>query len=169
MKKDFKAKLTYQFFILISVIVISPISLKAQTKANKDWSGIYTFIESAEGSKRRNGYDVVPMVEYTITVKKSRNNRLAATFEANGTQTFGVYQYSIKETGSKLNFYFQSGSIPEGGRDNPQNFKKGALLFSLMETKVRAKIRYQFEPADYKLARLSPKTKSQPIYFQKSK
>lgn len=168
MKKDFKMKIIYQFFILISVIVISSINLNAQTRESRNWAGTYTFTDSAQSAKRRNSYDVVPIVEYIINVKKSRNNQLTATFEANGMQTFEVYQCSVKETGNKLDFYFQSGGTPDGGTDNPQNFKKGALLFSLMETKVGTKNKYRFQPAEYKLVRLSPKTKNQPIYFQKT-
>ena len=161
-------KIIYQFFILILVVVISSTNLNAQTKENRDWAGTYTFTDSAQSAKRRNSYDVTPMIEYIITVKKSRNNQLAATFEANGMQTFEVYQCSVKEAGDKLSFYFQSGGTPDGGTDNPQNFKKGALLFSLIETKIGAKNKYQFQSADYKPARLSPKTKNQPVYFQKT-
>lgn len=169
MKKDFKMKIIYRFFILISVIVISSINLNAQTKESRNWVGAYTFTDSAQSTKRRNSYDVVPMIEYIITVKKSRNNQLTATFEVNGMQMFEVYQCSVKETGNKLNFYFQSGGIPDSGAENPQNFKKGALLFNLMETKVGAKNKYQFQAADYKPVRLSPKRNRQSIYFQKGK
>ncbi len=169
MRNDFKTKLVRRLFILISVIGFSSAEIIAQTKASKDWAGIYSFTDSAQGSKRQSSYDVVPMVEYTITIKKSRNNQLAAAFEANGMQTFENYQCSVKEAGGKLNFYFQSGGIPDGGTDNPQGFKKGALLFTLAEIKVGAKSRYQFQSAGYKLTALSPKAKNQPIYFQKTK
>lgn len=82
MKKDFKTKLIYQCFILLSIIVIYSITLNAQTKESKNWSGTYTFTDSAQSSKRQNSYDVVPTVEYAISVKKGGHNQLTATFEA---------------------------------------------------------------------------------------
>ncbi len=138
-------------------------------KENKNWAGIYTFTNSAQASKAQNEYDVVPMVEHIVTVKKNRNNQPAATFETNGMQTFEVYECSVKEAGDKVNFYFQSGGVPDGGTDNPQGFKKGALLFTLTEIKVGAKSKYQFQSASYKLTALSLKAKNQSIYFQKTK
>lgn len=167
MRKDFKTKLVKSLFILILTGIVCAISVNAQTKENKNWVGTYTFTDSAQASKRRNEYDVVPMVEYTITVKKNRSNQLAATFEANGMQTFEIYQCSVKEADGKLSFYFQNGGTPDGGTDDPQNFKKGALLFTLAEAKGGAKTKYQFQSGDYKLVRLSAKAKNQPVYFQK--
>lgn len=142
-------------------------NVTAQTKENKNWAGIYTFTNSAQASKAQNEYDVVPMVEHIVTVKKNRNNQLAATFEANGMQTFEVYECSVKEAGDKVNFYFQSGGIPDDKTDNPQNFKKGVLLFTLMEIKVGAKTKHQFQSGDYKIVRLSPKAKISRFIFKK--
>lgn len=142
--------------------------MNAQTKESKNRTGTYTFTDSTQKSKRQNSYDVVPMVEDIITVKKGRNNQLRAMFEVNGMQMFKAYQCSVKESGGKLNFYFQSGGTSDGATKNSRNFKKGVLLFNLMKTKVGARNKYQFQPADYKPVRLSPKTKNQPIYFQKT-
>jgi hypothetical protein len=63
MRKDFKTKLVWRLFILISVIGFSSAGITAQTKASKDWTGIYSFTDSAQSSKRQGSYDVVPMVE----------------------------------------------------------------------------------------------------------
>lgn len=71
MKKDFITKLVQQIFILVSVIVVSSSSLNAQTKESRNWAGTYAFTDSAQKSKRQNRYDVAPMTECVITVKKS--------------------------------------------------------------------------------------------------
>ena len=169
MKNQFKTNLFNQFFILIWVIIITSVNLNAQTKEIRNWVGTYTFTDTAQRSKRRNSYDVVPMIEYIITVKKTKDNQLTATFEANGMQTFEVYLCSVKATSDKLNFYFQTGGTPDGGMENPQNFKKGALLFSLEVTKIGAKSKYLFQPVDYNPIWAFLKMKSLPIHFQKSR
>lgn len=169
MKKDSTVNLVKKIVVLLSAIVVLSISIIAQKKENKNWTGIYRLTDSAPNSKRQSDYDVVPMVEYVVTIKKTLNNQLTATFEANGMQTFEVYQCSVKETDSKLSFYFLSGGISDGGTVNPQGFRKSALLFTLVETKVGAKTKYQFQSGDYKLIRLSTKAKNQSVYFQKSK
>jgi len=54
MKKDCKTKLVQSFFILILAGIVCSISVNAQTKENKNWTGTYTFTDSAQASKRRN-------------------------------------------------------------------------------------------------------------------
>ncbi len=167
MRKYVRAKSVGRLFILILIGVITAINANAQTKENEGWAGTYTFTDAAQISKRRQVQDVVPTVEYTIGIKKSGNNRLTGTFEANAMQTFEIYECAVKEVSGKLSFYFQSGGIPDGGLANPRSFKQGALLFTLVKTKVGAETQYQFESADYKLTALNRKTKGQPIYFNR--
>ncbi len=68
----------------------------------------------------------------------------------------------------KLDFYFLGNGAPDGGQRNTQNFKKGALIFSMLKIKTGAKTKCQFQPASYKFTGFSPKAKNRIIYFQKT-
>lgn len=153
---------------VFSVILFSSIFVSAQTKAPANWIGTYTFTDSASPAKRRNSRDVVSVVEYILTVTEKANNRLSATLEVNGMQTFEIYECLVENADGKLHFYFLSGGIPDGGTDNPRDFKKGALLFSLTKT-TGVKTKYQFQPAAFQPVRLSSRMKNLPIYFHRNK
>lgn len=168
-----KLKSIQHFFITVLMIFISAESIRAQTKKASDWAGAYTFFDAPRSSSSKaRGADthaLTPGVEYNLTVAR-KGGGFSATLEINGMQQFEVYECSTKvdESGDKLDFYFLGDGAPDGGRRNAQKFKKGALLFSLMKIKTGAKTKYQFQPVSFKLARLSTKTKNQPIYFQKT-
>lgn len=82
-------------------------------------------------------------------------------------QIFERYQCSVKRVGNKLDFHFVRGGIPDGGMENPQNFKKNDLLFSLMKIVIGEKTKYLFSPGVYKIELFSNKSKNKPIYFLK--
>lgn len=172
--KDYqKLKSIHHFFIIVLMILISAASLSAQTKKASDWAGAYTFFDaprnSSPAARGTDSYSLTLGIEYKLTITK-KGGGFSATLEINGMQQFEVYECSTKvdESGDKLDFYFLGDGAPDGGQRNIQKFKKGALLFSLMKIKTGAKTKYEFQPVSFKLARLSPKAKKQPIYFQKT-
>lgn len=173
MKNYQKLKSIHHFFIIVLMIFISAASISAQKRKAGDWAGAYTFFDaprnSSPATRGTDSYSLTPGVEYNLTIKKTGGN-FSATLEINGMQQFERYECSAKADGGgdKLNFYFLSDVTPDDGQRNTQNFKKGALLFSLMKIKTGAKTKYEFQPASFKLARFSSKAKNQPIYFQKT-
>lgn len=170
-----KLKSIRQYFIVASIIFISAAGVAAQTKKTVDWAGTYTFFDAPRSSSsspaRRNddSYSLTPGVEYILTVTR-KGSGFSAALEINGMQQFERYECSAKggDSADKLDFYFLGDAASDDGQRNTQNFKKGALLFSLMKIKTGAKTKYEFQPASFKLARVSPKTKNQTIYFQKT-
>lgn len=172
MKNYQKLKSIRRFFIIFSVIFISAASLSAQTKKAGDWAGAYTFFDAPRGysSKARgaDSYALTPGVEYSLTITR-KGDGFSATLEINGMQQFEVYNCSAKTSGKdKLDFYFLGDGAPDGGQNNTQKFKKGALLFSLVKIKAGAKTKYEFQPAVYKFTGFSPEARKQPIYFHQT-
>lgn len=172
MKNYQKLKSIRRFFIIFSVIFISAASISAQTKKQTDWSGAYTFFDAPRGSSSRaprsDSYALTPGGEYSLTVTR-KGDGFSASLEINGMQQFEIYNCSAKMVGEdKLDFYFLSDGAPDGGQNNTQKFKKGALLFSLVKIKAGATTKYEFQPAAYKFTGFSPKARKQPVYFQKT-
>lgn len=90
--------------------------------------------------------------------------------EINGIQQFESYDCTVKADGDRLNFYFLSDSAPDeggSGQRNNQKFKKGALLFSLIRTRVGKSTKYLFEGADFAIKRLSRTKAKEAVYFEK--
>lgn len=166
MIRNFGIKVIQTLGFALIVFVIFSKNVSAQSEGTKNWIGVYNFSDTAQISKRRNTYDVAPTAEYIITVRKNKE-KLSAIFEINGMQMFEIYECSIKATSDKLSVYFQGGGIPDGGTNNPRNFKKGALLFSLAKTQSGKTIKYLFQQADFKIERLNPRAQKSDIYFKK--
>lgn len=149
----------------LSIIVLCPIILSAQTNASRNWVGSYYFTDSAQAPKRRKFTDVAPSVSYDITVGERVGNKLVATFAADGVQLAEAYECSVKTTANKIEFYYQNLAISD--TENFRKFKKGDLLFSLVKAQTGDVTRYLFQPAAYKITRVSPNKQKAQVYFDK--
>ncbi|HEX9959671.1 MAG TPA: hypothetical protein VGB00_01900, partial [Pyrinomonadaceae bacterium] len=58
-----------------------------QSAKSSEWIGNYYFSEIARTAKRPNSQDVVPSASYEITIEE-KNDKLTASFSANGVQLF---------------------------------------------------------------------------------
>jgi hypothetical protein len=160
-------RLALLFRLSLIIAVLFPFTANAQAgnqSINKDWVGSYYFSETAQSSKRRSSGDVVPSVSYDITVEE-KNDKLVASFSASGVQLFEAYNCSVVVENDKLEFYFQSLSSPD--MQNFRQFKKGDLLFSLSKTKTLKTTKYLFQPAAYKIIRVTPAKQKTSVYFEK--
>ncbi|HEX8377463.1 MAG TPA: DUF5991 domain-containing protein [Pedobacter sp.] len=135
-----------------------------QSTSNSDWTGSYYFSETAPATKRRKSSDVVPSASYEITIEE-KNNKLTASFSANGVQLFEAYECSVIIKNNTLEFYFQNLGTAEV--QNFRNFKKGDLLFTLTKTGSGKTAKYLFQPAAYKIIRVSQSKQRTPVYFEK--
>jgi hypothetical protein len=150
-------------FVFI-VLVSFPLSSAAQNTDDERWLGNYSFEETARLPKKRGSTDVAPFVSFDVTVEMT-DGKLKAVFSVNGTQIFEAYECSAKPANDKLEFYYER-FVAEGAED-PRKFKKGELLFTLIETRGNKQKQYLFKPAAYKITRLNKSAQSHRIYFNK--
>jgi hypothetical protein len=171
-KTSIKKVLTIRYRFLFSCLVSLFIfwcasSVLAQTNQftnDSDWIGNYYFSDTASATKRRNPQDVVPSASYEITIEE-KNDKLTASFSANGVQLFEAYECSVIIKNNTLEFYFQNLGTAE--IQNFRNFKKGDLLFTLTKTGSGKTAKYLFQPAAYKIIRVSQSKQRTPVYFEK--
>lgn len=167
-----KALLHFNFLLgcLVSLFLLlcslSAIAQTNQSADNSGWSGHYYFSETAPATKRRNSEDVIPSASYEITVEE-RDDKLTASFSANGVQLFEAYECSVIIKNNTLEFNFQN--LGSSEVQNFRKFKKGDLLFRLTKTGNAKTAKYLFEPAAYKIVRINQGKQKIPIYFEKPK
>ena len=149
-------------FIVIASFTLS--SAAQDINDDKRWIGNYSFEETKQLPKKRGSTDVAPFVSFDITVEMA-DGKLKAVFSVNGTQIFETYECSVKPASNKLEFYYER-FVAEGAPDR-RKFKKGELLFTLVETSGNKQKQYIFEPAAYKITRLNKGRQNQRIYFKK--
>jgi hypothetical protein len=158
------------FGLFLVFTTLFPFTASAQNDKqiikNKEWLGSYYFSETAQSPKKRNSYDVVPSVNYDITVEE-KNSNLVASFSANGVQLFEAYNCLVVISDNKIEFYYQSLDSPSA--QNFRKLKKGDLLFSLSKIQTGKSTKYLFQPAIYKIVRIIPAKQKMPIYFEKLK
>jgi hypothetical protein len=120
------------------ILVFLPAAASAQ---NQKWVGSYQFQETGSGA-HRNFYDVAPYAEYKVTVGKK-----SARFRSSG-RVLENYDCITKAGKSRIDFFYKTVAVRNFG-----NFKKGALLFSL----IRRNGKVYFAPV--KLRTISGKTR----------
>lgn len=150
---------------LLTAATFCPQKATAQTGGNEKWLGSFMFEDSARPPKRRRFSDMAPSSTYDITIEEGKNGKPTATFNETGVQVYQAYEYSVKTTGDKIEFYYQKFIAPNV--KDLHKFRKGDLLFTLVETKVGKQTKYLFQPAAYKIIRYEKAKQKQPIYFEK--
>lgn len=151
---------------LLAVVTAAPQRAGAQTDDNRKWLGSYTFDDKGQAPKRRNSVDVVPLASYDINIEETVGGKMTAVFSANGTQLFSAYECSVKATGDQIEFYYEKFAL-DGVKDL-RKFRKGELLFSLVDMRIGKTIKYLFQPAAYKILRYNKNKQNERVYFEKS-
>ena len=150
--------------LFLTITIVCPQKAAAQTDDNRKWLGSYTFEDMAKAPKRRNVFDIVPGVIYDINVEEKADGKLLATLNENGVQVYQAYECSVKISGDKIEFYYERFAADV---TDLSKFKKGDLLFTLVEAPVGKQTKYLFQPAAYKISRYEKIKQKQPIYFDK--
>lgn len=161
-----KKKLSlWRGFIFIAASLFSfPVAAQNSGSAEQRWVGNYMFEETGQLPKNGRKTDVAPFISFDVTVERA-DAKLKGVFSVNGTQIFEEYECSVVAKDYRLEFYYER-FVAEGAKDR-RKFQKGALLFTLIETREGTQKQYLFQPAAYKITRLNKTKQDQGIYFNK--